>query len=102
MLKVVLSTAPTVIQGSLCITSLPLNKTRSDKTFSPFSGIHGEPGIKTSKVGKTSHYLCFICRSYEDCCAFFQVASADDVVKMMIDLMTNTNSQSHLPLKSGP
>lgn len=102
MLKVLLSTAPTVIQGSLGITSVPLNKTRSDKTFSPFSGIHGEPGIKTSKVGKTSHYLCFIYLSYEDCCAFFQVASADDVVKMMIDVMTNTNSQSHLPLKSGP
>lgn len=71
MLKVLLSTAPTVIQGSLGITSLPLNKTRSDKTFSLFSGIHGEPGIKTSKVGKTSQYLCFIYLSYEDCCAFF-------------------------------
>uniref|UniRef100_H3CIW3 Triokinase/FMN cyclase n=1 Tax=Tetraodon nigroviridis TaxID=99883 RepID=H3CIW3_TETNG len=41
-------------------------------------GIHGEPGIKRSKV-----------------------ASADEVVKTMIDLMTNTNSQSHLPLTSG-
>ncbi|KAI9524323.1 hypothetical protein NQZ68_018005 [Dissostichus eleginoides] len=41
-------------------------------------GIHGEPGIKRSKV-----------------------ASADEVVKTMIDHMTNTDSQSHLPLKSG-
>nr|XP_033465686.1 triokinase/FMN cyclase isoform X2 [Epinephelus lanceolatus] len=41
-------------------------------------GIHGEPGIKRSKV-----------------------ASADEVVKTMIDHMTNPNSQSHLPLKSG-
>ncbi|XP_014851668.1 PREDICTED: triokinase/FMN cyclase [Poecilia mexicana] len=41
-------------------------------------GIHGEPGIKRSKV-----------------------ASADEVVKMMIDHMTNPDSQSHLPLKSG-
>ncbi|XP_059210699.1 triokinase/FMN cyclase [Centropristis striata] len=41
-------------------------------------GIHGEPGIKRSKV-----------------------ASADEVVKMMIDHMTNPDSQSHLPLKPG-
>ncbi|KAM3857523.1 triokinase/FMN cyclase [Diretmus argenteus] len=41
-------------------------------------GIHGEPGIKRSKV-----------------------ASADEVVKTMIDHMTNPGSQSHLPLKSG-
>ncbi|XP_023201461.1 triokinase/FMN cyclase isoform X3 [Xiphophorus maculatus] len=41
-------------------------------------GIHGEPGIKRSKV-----------------------ASADEVVKTMIDHMTNPDSQSHLPLKSG-
>ncbi|XP_037615618.1 triokinase/FMN cyclase [Sebastes umbrosus] len=41
-------------------------------------GIHGEPGIKRSKV-----------------------ASADGVVKTMIDHMTNPDSQSHLPLKSG-
>uniref|UniRef100_A0A7N8YLY8 Triokinase/FMN cyclase n=1 Tax=Mastacembelus armatus TaxID=205130 RepID=A0A7N8YLY8_9TELE len=41
-------------------------------------GIHGEPGIKRSKV-----------------------ASADEVVKLMIDQMTNPDSQSHLPLKSG-
>uniref|UniRef100_A0A671VJA6 Triokinase/FMN cyclase n=1 Tax=Sparus aurata TaxID=8175 RepID=A0A671VJA6_SPAAU len=41
-------------------------------------GIHGEPGIKRSKV-----------------------ASADEVVKTMIDHMTNPNSQSHLPVKSG-
>ncbi|KAL4007461.1 hypothetical protein ACER0C_001313 [Sarotherodon galilaeus] len=41
-------------------------------------GIHGEPGIKRSKV-----------------------ASADEVVKSMIDHMTNPSSQSHLPLKSG-
>ncbi|KAM4537232.1 triokinase/FMN cyclase [Odontesthes bonariensis] len=41
-------------------------------------GIHGEPGIKRSKV-----------------------ASADEVVKIMIDHMTNPASQSHLPLKSG-
>lgn len=41
-------------------------------------GIHGEPGIKRSKV-----------------------ASADEVVKTMIDHMTNPSSQSHLPLKSG-
>ncbi|XP_028261874.1 triokinase/FMN cyclase isoform X1 [Parambassis ranga] len=41
-------------------------------------GIHGEPGIKRSKV-----------------------ASADEVVKTMIDHMTNPNSQSHLPLKPG-
>uniref|UniRef100_A0A7N8X0T0 Triokinase/FMN cyclase n=1 Tax=Mastacembelus armatus TaxID=205130 RepID=A0A7N8X0T0_9TELE len=40
-------------------------------------GIHGEPGIKRSKV-----------------------ASADEVVKLMIDQMTNPDSQSHLPLKS--
>uniref|UniRef100_A0A669CNZ3 Triokinase/FMN cyclase n=1 Tax=Oreochromis niloticus TaxID=8128 RepID=A0A669CNZ3_ORENI len=30
-----------------------------------------------------------------------QVASADEVVKTMIDHMTNPSSQSHLPLKSG-
>ncbi|CAG5929407.1 unnamed protein product [Menidia menidia] len=41
-------------------------------------GIHGEPGIKRSKV-----------------------ASADEVVKTMIDHMTSPASQSHLPLKSG-
>ncbi|KPP60883.1 bifunctional ATP-dependent dihydroxyacetone kinase/FAD-AMP lyase (cyclizing)-like [Scleropages formosus] len=41
-------------------------------------GIHGEPGIKRLKVG-----------------------SADEVVKMMIDHMTDSSSQSHLPLKSG-
>ncbi|KAM7366534.1 hypothetical protein PAMP_015968 [Pampus punctatissimus] len=41
-------------------------------------GIHGEPGIKRSKV-----------------------ASADEVVKTMIDHMTNSDSQSHLPLKPG-
>lgn len=41
-------------------------------------GIHGEPGIKRSKV-----------------------ASADEVVKTMIDHITNPDSQSHLPLKSG-
>lgn len=32
----------------------------------------------------------------------FQIASADEVVRTMIDLMTNKDSQSHLPLKSGP
>ncbi|CAJ1085811.1 triokinase/FMN cyclase [Xyrichtys novacula] len=41
-------------------------------------GIHGEPGVKRSKV-----------------------ASADEVVKTMIDHMTNPDSQSHLPVKSG-
>ncbi|TKS93019.1 Triokinase/FMN cyclase [Collichthys lucidus] len=41
-------------------------------------GIHGEAGIQRSKV-----------------------ASADKVVKTMIDHMTNPDSQSHLPLKSG-
>ncbi|XP_047448228.1 triokinase/FMN cyclase [Mugil cephalus] len=41
-------------------------------------GIHGEPGIKRSKV-----------------------TSADEVVKTMIDHMTNPNSQSHLSLKAG-
>ncbi|KAF5905423.1 triokinase/FMN cyclase, partial [Clarias magur] len=41
-------------------------------------GIHGEPGIKKSKM-----------------------ASADEVVKTMIDHMTDHTSQSHLPLKSG-
>nr|XP_046236999.1 triokinase/FMN cyclase [Scatophagus argus] len=41
-------------------------------------GIHGEPGIKRSKV-----------------------ASADEVVRTMIDHMTNPESQSHLPLKPG-
>ncbi|XP_076023789.1 triokinase/FMN cyclase [Genypterus blacodes] len=41
-------------------------------------GIHGEPGIKRSKV-----------------------ASADEVVKTMMDHMTNPDSQSHLPLKPG-
>uniref|UniRef100_A0A3B1JVM4 Triokinase/FMN cyclase n=1 Tax=Astyanax mexicanus TaxID=7994 RepID=A0A3B1JVM4_ASTMX len=40
-------------------------------------GIHGEPGIKRSKM-----------------------ASADEVVKTMIDHMTDPSSQSHLPLKS--
>ncbi|XP_053360444.1 triokinase/FMN cyclase isoform X2 [Clarias gariepinus] len=40
-------------------------------------GIHGEPGIKKSKM-----------------------ASADEVVKTMIDHMTDHTSQSHLPLKS--
>lgn len=41
-------------------------------------GIHGEPGVKRSKV-----------------------TSADDVVQTMISHMTNPDSQSHLPLKSG-
>ncbi|XP_030636245.1 triokinase/FMN cyclase [Chanos chanos] len=41
-------------------------------------GIHGEPGIKRSKM-----------------------ASADEVVRTMISHMTDTSSQSHLPLKSG-
>ncbi|XP_015245917.1 PREDICTED: triokinase/FMN cyclase-like, partial [Cyprinodon variegatus] len=41
-------------------------------------GIHGEPGIKRSKV-----------------------VSADEVVKIVMDHMTNPDSQSHLPLKSG-
>uniref|UniRef100_A0A8D3DUS4 Triokinase/FMN cyclase n=1 Tax=Scophthalmus maximus TaxID=52904 RepID=A0A8D3DUS4_SCOMX len=41
-------------------------------------GIHGEPGIKRSKV-----------------------MSADEVVKTMIDHMTDPDSQSCLPLKSG-
>ncbi|KAM4713767.1 triokinase/FMN cyclase [Anableps anableps] len=41
-------------------------------------GIHGEPGIRRSNV-----------------------ASADEVVKTMMDHMTNPDSQSHLPLKSG-
>ncbi|KAJ8262605.1 hypothetical protein GJAV_G00168280 [Gymnothorax javanicus] len=41
-------------------------------------GIHGEPGIKRSKV-----------------------ATADVVVKTMIDHMTDDSSQSHLSLKSG-
>ncbi|XP_041635559.1 triokinase/FMN cyclase [Cheilinus undulatus] len=41
-------------------------------------GIHGEPGIKRSKV-----------------------AAADEVVKMMIDHITNPDSQSHLPVQSG-
>ncbi|XP_029615570.1 triokinase/FMN cyclase [Salmo trutta] len=41
-------------------------------------GIHGEPGIKRSKV-----------------------TSADEVVKTMVDHMTNPASQSHLSLKSG-
>ncbi|XP_074555226.1 triokinase/FMN cyclase isoform X2 [Halichoeres trimaculatus] len=41
-------------------------------------GIHGEPGVKRSKV-----------------------ATADEVVKMMIDHMTNPDSQSHLPVQSG-
>uniref|UniRef100_A0A8C6LSY6 Triokinase/FMN cyclase n=1 Tax=Nothobranchius furzeri TaxID=105023 RepID=A0A8C6LSY6_NOTFU len=41
-------------------------------------GIHGEPGIQRSKV-----------------------ASADEVVKTMLDHMTNPDSQSHLPLSSG-
>ncbi|XP_047671673.1 triokinase/FMN cyclase isoform X3 [Tachysurus fulvidraco] len=40
-------------------------------------GIHGEPGIKK-----------------------FKLASADDVVRIMIDHMTDPSSQSHLPLKS--
>ncbi|CAL8241338.1 unnamed protein product [Merluccius merluccius] len=41
-------------------------------------GIHGEPGIKRSKV-----------------------SCADQVVKTMIDHMTNPSSESHLPLNSG-
>ncbi|XP_072314921.1 triokinase/FMN cyclase [Eucyclogobius newberryi] len=41
-------------------------------------GIHGEPGIKRSKI-----------------------SSADEVVKTMIDHMTNPDNQSHLPLKPG-
>ncbi len=34
--------------------------------------------------------------------SFYQVTSADEVVKTMLDHMTNPDSQSHLPLKSGP
>ncbi|KAK7910425.1 hypothetical protein WMY93_015109 [Mugilogobius chulae] len=41
-------------------------------------GIHGEPGVKKSKI-----------------------TSADEVVKTMIDHMTNPESQSHLSLQSG-
>ncbi|TRY97997.1 hypothetical protein DNTS_005327 [Danionella cerebrum] len=41
-------------------------------------GIHGEPGIKRSKV-----------------------VSADEVVKIIIEHMTDSSNKSHLPLKSG-
>lgn len=32
---------------------------------------------------------------------YVQLASADEVVRTMIDHMTDPSSQSHLPLKSG-
>lgn len=72
------------------------------------SGIHGEPGIQRSKVTVVVMCnsvlftsisplvlvpVCIIPHS--------QVSSADEVVKTMIDHMTNPDSQSHLPLKSG-
>lgn len=61
MLKVI-AAAPAVTQESLLIgmTSFPLNKTKSGCTFSLFSGIHGEPGIKRAKVGKTRHCLFYL------------------------------------------
>lgn len=38
---------------------------------------------------------------YVDGLLYVQMASADEVVKTMIDHMTDPSSQSHLPLKSG-
>lgn len=70
-----------------------------------FSGIHGEAGIKRSKVipvqFAATHFsvplfvipVCVI--------PYLQVSCADDVVKTMINHMTNPDSQSHLPIKSG-
>lgn len=38
---------------------------------------------------------------YVDGLLYVQMASADEVVKTMIDHMTDPSSQSHLPLKLG-
>lgn len=65
------------------------------------SGIHGEPGIKRSKVSKSRPFF-LVYLSVLWAMALFQVASADEVVRTMIDHMTNEDNQSHLPLKSGP
>lgn len=46
-------------------------KKKKTVNVSLFPGIHGEPGIKRSKVGKTSHYECFIYLCHEHCLAFF-------------------------------
>lgn len=66
------SLSPCSVPGCLPTFELPLGEMELGL------GIHGEPGIKRSKV-----------------------SAADDVVKTMIDHMTNPDSQSHLPLKSG-
>lgn len=100
MLKVI-AAAPAVTQESLLIgmTSFPLNV---DAHF-PFSQVFTANLVLKGQRWVKPGTACFIYLCYEYCLAFlFQVASADEVVKTMIDLMTNTNSQSHLPLKTGP
>lgn len=87
---------------SICVLKLiNLNKM-------PLSGIHGEPGIQRSKViphlicnsiiftTVTPLFLIAVCVIPSP-----QVSSADEVVKTMISHMTNPDSQSHLPIKSG-
>lgn len=75
-----------------------------------FLGIHGEPGIKRSKVipvqSVTVNFtkvvaLCILLFSLFVLFTYLQVSSADEVVRTMINHMTNPDSQSHLPIKSG-
>lgn len=81
----------------------------SNKCLS-FSGIHGEPGIKRSKVipvqSVTANFtkvvaLCIFLFSLFVLFTYLKVSSADEVVRTMINHMTNPDSQSHLPIKSG-
>lgn len=59
--------------------------------------------IKLDKQGPFKVKLDGILLSllYVDGLLYVQMASADEVVKTMIDHMTDHTSQSHLPLKSG-
>lgn len=72
------------------------------------SGIHGEPGIQRSKVIAVQCAMVLFLTSISPLVLISvcniphsQVSSADEVVKTMIDHMTNPDSQSHLPIKSG-
>ncbi len=69
-------------------------------------GIHGEPGIKRSKVSLFNVLIISTIKAIYGplrllVLIFLQVASADEVVKTIISHMTDSSNQSHLSLKSG-
>lgn len=81
-----------------------------DDCFPSCAGIHGEPGIKRSKVSpiktpghlhETPSNLVHLFWLVIFINSVNQVVSADEVVKNVIDHMTNADSLSHLPLTSG-